>query len=91
LRVTKNQQFLDRPVGLGYDFQNNAQLGSRFSSAACDPLLRRLTAGNDSEMALQAVEIAQNGLGNGNPPARLAPGLSGGGISNLYSEIWSLT
>jgi hypothetical protein len=36
------------------------------------PVTSAPPAGNDSEMALQAVEIARNGLANGSPPVRFA-------------------
>jgi hypothetical protein len=50
-------------------FRKAGKLDWRFPCAARD-LVSALRTGDDSEMAPQAIEIAQNGLGNGDPPAR---------------------
>jgi hypothetical protein len=76
----KNRQFLDKPAdALLLFFRKERRLGSR------DGRLRtrrspvggkeRINDLNDSEMAPQTIGIDQNGLGNGNPPARCAKAL----------------
>jgi hypothetical protein len=59
----KNRQFLDKPMSWCYGFSElDANARSRFASASG---LARPTPLIDSEMAPQALEKAQNGLGNG--------------------------
>jgi hypothetical protein len=45
-------------------FRKTGKPDWRFTCAACGQGF-----GDDSETALQAIEITQNGLGNGDPPA----------------------
>jgi hypothetical protein len=70
-RPKKNQYFLVDPAALRYCFsERRERIGSLFMA----PRDRRSgieASGRDSDMAPQAIEIAQNGLGNGNP--RLCP------------------
>jgi hypothetical protein len=61
--IKKNRQFLAKSAGTRYLFSESRLARLTFSMA--DPGF-----GARLEMAPQPVEIAQNGLGNGEPPAR---------------------
>jgi hypothetical protein len=69
----KNRQFLAKPAGTWYCFSERPTSpartsdGRRATGATCNWAFG-LRAGNGSGMAPQAIEIAQNGLGD--PPAR---------------------
>jgi hypothetical protein len=61
-RLRKIDNFLPSRFGSGIIFQKDRQAGWRFPGGEAASTLR---TANDSGMAPQAVEIAQNGLGNG--------------------------
>jgi hypothetical protein len=60
----KNRQFLVKPAGTWYCFSERS-IGPALELFMGDarPETSALRAANDSEMAPQAIEIAQNGLG----------------------------
>jgi hypothetical protein len=65
----KIDNFLPGRLGVDSVFQNADKPGWRFPYAI-HGAVSALRAGQDSGMAPQAIEISQNGLGNGDPPAR---------------------
>jgi hypothetical protein len=68
--IEKNRQFLAKPAGACYCFsERSASPTGAFRVRRATRALP-LRTGNDSEMAPQAIEIAQNGLGNGDPQNR---------------------
>jgi hypothetical protein len=70
----KIDNFLPSRLDLGIVFQKGRQASSRFPRATRDRGFG-IKTGNDSLIAPQAIEIAQNGLANGESLARLT-GLS---------------
>ncbi|HXN73396.1 MAG TPA: hypothetical protein VN861_12690, partial [Candidatus Acidoferrales bacterium] len=73
--IKKNRQFLAKPAGMRYSFSESLIYSARTSLGDARAGIR-LRTGNDSGMAPQGIEIAQNGLED--PPA---PGWEGESIS----------
>jgi hypothetical protein len=62
--IKKNRQFLAKPTGVWYCFSEWSINRARASRGRRETGTSALREGNDSEMAPQAIGIAQNGLGD---------------------------